>query len=153
MSLSHVAAQIKEVYQLELSEEQISKITDSVIEEVAKWHIRPLGSTYSIIHLDKIYINVLDNKTVIKKVVYAALGVNAKGHKELLWLWMSESEGSKFWLNVLTDLHNRGLRQVYVFCVDGLAGFPDAINSVYPKSMVPAVHRSRCAPQPRLREL
>jgi putative transposase len=73
-------------------------------------HIRPLASTYPIIYLDGIYINVLDNKTVIKKVVYVALGVNTKGYKELLGLWISESEGSKFWLNVLTDLHNRGLK-------------------------------------------
>lgn len=136
MSLSQIKEQIKEVYQLELSEEQISKITDSVIEEVAKWHIRPLASTYPIIYLDGIYISVLDNKTVIKKVVYVALGVNLQGHKELLGLWISESEGSKFWLNVLTDLHNRGLRQVCIFCVDGLTGFPDAIASVFPKAMV-----------------
>ena len=136
MSLSQIRAQIQEVYQLELSEEQISKITDSVIEEVSKWHIRPLASTYPIIYLDGIYINVLDNKTVIKKVVYVALGVNLQGHKELLGLWISESEGAKFWLNVLTDLHNRGLRQACVFCVDGLTGFPDAIHSVFPKAMV-----------------
>ena len=136
MSLSQISAQIQEVYQLELSEEQIFKITDSVLEEVSKWHIRPLAATYPIVYLDGIYINVLDNKTVIKKVVYVALGVNTKGHKELLGLWISETEGSKFWLNVLTDLHNRGLRQVCIFCVDGLTGFPDAINSVYPKSMV-----------------
>lgn len=136
MSLSQIKAQILEVYQLELSEDQISKITDSVLEEVAKWHIRPLASTYPIIYLDGIYINVLDNKTVIKKVVYVALGVNVQGYKELLGLWISESEGSKFWLNVLTDLHNRGLRQACIFCVDGLTGFPDVIHSVFPKSMV-----------------
>lgn len=136
MSLSQIKAQIQEVYQLELSEEQISKITDSVIEEVAKWHIRPLASTYPIIYLDGIYISVLDNKSIIKKVVYVALGVNLQGRKELLGLWISESEGSKFWLNVLTDLHNRGLRQVCIFCVDGLTGFPDAIASVFPKAMV-----------------
>lgn len=136
MSLSQISAQIKDIYQVELSEEQISKITDSVMEEVAKWQIRPLSSIYPIIYLDGIYINVLDNKTVIKKVVYVALGVNISGQKELLGLWISESEGSKFWLNVLTELNNRGIKQVCVFCVDGLTGFPDAINSVYPQSLV-----------------
>jgi len=136
MSLSQIKAQIQEVYQLELSEEQISKITDSVLEEVTKWHIRPLASTYPIIYLDGIYISVLENKTVIKKVAYVALGVNLQGRKELLGLWIAESEGSKFWLNVLTDMYNRGLRQACIFCVDGLTGFPDAIASVYPKAMV-----------------
>lgn len=136
MSLSQISAQIKDIYQVDLSEEQVSKITDSVMDEVGKWQIRPLASIYPIIYLDGIYINVLDNKTVIKKVVYVALGVNLSGQKELLGLWISESEGSKFWLNVLTELNNRGIKQVCVFCVDGLTGFPEAINSVYPKSMV-----------------
>lgn len=136
MSLSQISTQIKDLYQVELSEEQISKITDSVMEEVTKWQIRPLSTIYPIIYLDGIYINVLDNKTVIKKVVYVALGVNLTGQKELLGLWISESEGSKFWLNVLTELNNRGIKQVCVFCVDGLTGFPEAINAVYPKSLV-----------------
>lgn len=136
MSLSQISAQIKDIYQVELSEEQVSKITDAVMEDVVKWQIRPLSSIYPIIYLDGIYINVLDNKTVIKKVVYVALGVNLSGQKELLGLWISESEGSKFWLNVLTELNNRGIKQVCVFCVDGLTGFPDAINAIYPKAMV-----------------
>lgn len=136
MSLSQISAQIKDIYQVELSEEQLSKITDSVMDEVGKWQIRPLASIYPIIYLDGIYINVLDNKTVIKKVVYVALGVNLSGQKELLGLWISESEGSKFWLNVLTELNNRGIKQVCVFCVDGLTGFPEAINSLYPKALV-----------------
>lgn len=136
MSLSQISTQIKDLYQVELSEEQVSKITDSVMEDVAKWQIRPLAGIYPIIYLDGIYINVLDNKTIIKKVVYVALGVNLSGQKELLGLWISESEGSKFWLNVLTELNSRGIKQVCVFCVDGLTGFPDAINAIYPKAMV-----------------
>lgn len=136
MSLSQISDQIKEIYQVELSEEQLSCITDSVSEEVSKWQSRALDTIYPIIYLDGIYLNVLDGKTVIKKVVYVALGINLHGRKELLGLWIADSEGSKFWLNVLTEIHNRGVRQVCVFCVDGLTGFPEAINSVFPKAQV-----------------
>lgn len=136
MSLSQISEQIKDLYQIELSDEQLSNITDSVVEEVTKWHSRPLDAVYPIIYLDGIYINVLDGKTVIKKVVYVALGVNISGNKELLGLWICESEGAKFWLNVLTELNNRGLKTACVFCVDGLTGFPDAIKAIYPKAMV-----------------
>lgn len=136
MSLSQISEQIKDLYQIELSDEQLSNITDAVVEEVTKWQLRPLDTVYPIIYLDGIYINVLDGKTVIKKVVYVALGVNVHGHKELLGLWLCETEGAKFWLNVLTELTNRGVKMVCVFCVDGLTGFPDAINAVYPKAMI-----------------
>lgn len=136
MSLNQISEQIKDLYQIELSEEQLSSITDSVLDEVSKWQSRPLATTYPIVYLDGIYINVLDAKTVIKKVVYVALGVNLQGNKELLGLWICESEGAKFWLNVLTEMNNRGLKQVCIFCVDGLTGFPDAINAIYPKSIV-----------------
>lgn len=136
LSLSQIVEQVKEVYQVELSESQISSITESVMEEVTKWQIRPLDTTYPIIYLDGIYVNVMENKTIIKKVVYVALGVNLSGQKELLGLWIAESEGSKFWMNVLTEVQNRGVKQVCIFCVDGLTGFPEAINAVYPKSMV-----------------
>jgi putative transposase len=145
MSLNQISEQIKDLYQIELSEEQLSSITDSVIEEVSKWQSRPLPTIYPIVYLDGIYINVLDGKTVIKKVVYVALGVNLQGNKELLGLWICESEGAKFWLNVLTEMNNRGLKQVCIFCVDGLTGFPDAINAIYPKAMVQQciVHAAR----------
>ena len=121
---------------MELSESQISSITESVMEEVTKWQIRPLDTIYPVIYLDGIYVNVMENKTIIKKVVYVALGVNLSGQKELLGLWIAESEGSKFWMNVLTEIQSRGVKQVCIFCVDGLTGFPEAINAVYPKSMV-----------------
>lgn len=136
MSLSQISEQIKDLYQVELSEEQISNITDSVMEEVTSWQIRPLDYTYPIVYLDGIYVNIMENKTVIKKVVYVALGVNLSGNKELLGLWISPTEGAKFWLNVLTELNNRGVKQVCVFCVDGLTGFPEAINAVYPTALI-----------------
>lgn len=136
LSLNQISEQIKDLYQIDLSDEQISSITDSVVEEVTKWQFRPLDTVYPIVYLDGLYVNVLDGKTVIKKVVYIALGVNIEGNKELLGLWICETEGSKFWLNVLTELKNRGMKNVCVFCVDGLTGFPDAINAVYPKSLV-----------------
>jgi putative transposase len=136
MSLNQIVEHIKELYQIEMSDEQISSITQSVMEEVTKWQTRPLSSIYPIVYMDGIYINVLENKTVIKKVVYVVLGVNLKGQKELLGLWIADSEGSKFWLNVLTELNSRGLKQICIACVDGLTGFPDAIHSIYPKAMV-----------------
>ena len=106
------------------------------MEEVTNWQVRPLDYTYPIVYLDGIYVNIMENKTVIKKVVYVALGVNLSGNKELLGLWISPTEGAKFWLNVLTELNNRGVKQVCVFCVDGLTGFPDAINAIYPTALV-----------------
>lgn len=136
MSLSQIADHIRDLYQIEMSDEQISSITESVMDEVTRWQNRALSSIYPIVYMDGIYINILENKTVIKKVVYVALGVNVKGQKELLGLWVSENEGSKFWLNVLTELNNRGLKQICIACVDGLTGFPDAIHAIYPKAMV-----------------
>jgi len=136
MSLNQIADHIRDLYQIEMSDEQISSITETVTDEVSKWQSRALSSIYPIVYMDGIYINVLENKTVIKKVVYVALGVNVKGQKELLGLWISESEGSKFWLNVLTELNNRGLKQICIACVDGLTGFPEAIHAIYPKAMV-----------------
>lgn len=136
MSLSQIRQQIEEVYAIDLSEEQLSSITEAVAEDVLKWQARPLDQIYPIIYLDGIYVSVLDGKTISKKVVYVALGVNLRGQKEILGLWIAESEGSKFWLNVLTEVKNRGVKTVCVFCVDGLTGFPEAINAVYPKSQV-----------------
>lgn len=136
MSINQIADHIKDLYQVSMSDEQISTITESVMDEVGKWQTRPLSSIYPIVYMDGLYINVLENKTVIKKVVYVALGVNLQGQKELLGLWISDSEGSKFWLNVLTELNSRGLKQICIACVDGLTGFPDAIHAIYPKAMV-----------------
>jgi transposase-like protein len=114
----------------------ISKVTDSVIEKVVQWQSRPLEPVYPIIYLDCLVVKIRQDKQIINKSVYLALGVNLEGHKELLGMWISENEGAKFWLNVLTELQNRGLNDVLIACVDGLKGFPEAINAVYPKAQI-----------------
>jgi len=103
-----------------------------MIDEVIEWQSRPLDAVYAIIYLDCIVVN----KKVVNKAVYLALGVNIEGHKELLGLWISENERAKFWLNVLTELQNRGVKDILIACVDGLKGFPDAINTIYPQTQI-----------------
>ena len=114
----------------------ISKITDAVINEVIEWQSRPLDAVYPIVYLDCIVVKIRQDKQVINKAIYLALGVNLEGHKELLGLWISENEGAKFWLNVLTELQNRGVKDILIACVDGLKGFPDAINTVFPRAQI-----------------
>ena len=114
----------------------ISKVTDAVIDQVVDWQARPLDPLYPIVYLDCIVLKIRQDKRVINKAVYLALGVNLEGHKELLGLWLAENEGAKFWLNVLTELQNRGVQDILIACVDGLKGFPDAINTVFPETQI-----------------
>ncbi len=127
---------LKEMYDVDVSHTLISQVTDEVLDEVHKWQVRPLDAVYPIVYLDCIVIKVHQDKRVIKKAVYLALGVNTDGIKELLGLWISENEGAKFWLSVLTELQNRGVHDIFIACVDGLTGFPDAINTVFPKTKI-----------------
>lgn len=136
MSMRDIRATISELYHQDLSEELISSITDSVNDEVKEWQNRPLESRYPILYLDCIVIKVQENKSIINKSVYLALAINTSGIKELLGLWIAQTEGAKFWLNVLTELNNRGLKEVFIVCCDGLTGFPDAIASIYPECQV-----------------
>lgn len=136
MTVREIRDHIKEIYQTEISADLISTITDGVIEEVNTWQNRPLDSTYPILFLDCIHVKSRDNHTIINKAVYLAIGINKEGRKELLGIWISKNEGSKFWMQVVTELKNRGLSRIYVACVDGLKGFTEAINSVYPKTIV-----------------
>ena len=136
MSMRDIRATISELYHQDLSEELISSITDSVNEEVREWQNRPLESRYPILYLDCIVIKVAENKSIINKAVYLALGVRTDGIKELLGMWISQNEGAKFWLSVLTELNNRGLKEVFIACCDGLTGFPDAIAAIYPECQV-----------------
>ena len=131
-----IADSLKEMYDVDVSHSLISQVTESVIEEVEQWQNRPLDSVYPVIYLDCIVIKVHQDKRVIKKSIYLALGINKEGIKELLGLWISENEGAKFWLSVLTELQNRGVKDIFIACVDGLSGFPDAITTVYPKAKV-----------------
>jgi len=136
MSTREIVETFKEMYGADVSASLISKVTDSVIEKVVEWQSRPLEPVYPIIYLDCLVVKIRQDKQVINKSVYLALGVNLEGHKELLGMWISENEGAKFWLNVLTELQNRGLNDVLIACVDGLKGFPEAINAVYPKAQI-----------------
>ena len=136
MSTREIAETIEDLYGAEVSPSLISKVTEAVIDEVIAWQARPLDSCYPIVYLDGLSIKVRHNKQVTNKTIYLALGLNVAGEKELLGLWIAESEGAKFWLQVLTELKNRGVEDVLIACVDGLTGFPDAIGTIYPKAKV-----------------
>lgn len=127
---------LEELYGTEISPTLVSRVTEAVLADVIEWQSRPLDDVYPIVYLDCIVVKVRQDKRVINKAIYLALGVNMDGHKELLGLWMSENEGAKFWLSVLTELQNRGVKDILIACVDGLKGFPDAINTVYPQAQI-----------------
>ena len=136
MTMSEIQGHLEEIYQTEISKDLISTITDGVIDEVTRWQNRPLDSVYPILYLDCIHVKSRDNNIVINKAVYLAIAVNIEGKKELLGIWVGKNEGSKFWMQVVTELKNRGVEQIYVACVDGLKGFPEAIGSVFPNTIV-----------------
>ena len=136
MTTREIVATFKEMYDADVSAPLISKVTDAVIEQVVEWQSRPLDAIYPIVYLDCIVVKVRQDKRVINKAIYLALGINMEGQKELLGMWLSETEGAKFWLNVLTELQNRGVNDILIACVDGLKGFPDAIQTVFPATQV-----------------
>ena len=136
MTTREIVTIFKEMYGADVSATLISKVTDAVIEQVVEWQSRPLDAIYPIVYLDCIVVKIRQDKQVINKAIYLALGVNMEGHKELLGMWLSENEGAKFWLNVLTELQNRGVKDVLIACVDGLKGFPDAINTAFPDTCI-----------------
>lgn len=127
---------IKELYDVDISPSLISQVTDRVLDEVVQWQSRPLDALYPIVYLDCIVLKIKEGQQVKNKAIYIALGINAEGHKEPLGLWLSENEGSRFWLGVLTELKNRGVEDILIACVDGLKGLPEAIQSVYPQTQV-----------------
>lgn len=136
MTTREIAAAFKELYDADVSPTLVSKVTDAVMEQVTEWQNRPLDAVYPIVYLDCIILKVRQDSRVINKSVFLALGINIEGQKELLGMWLAENEGAKFWLNVLTELKNRGLNDILIACVDGLKGFPDAINTVYPEARI-----------------
>jgi len=136
MTTREIVATFKEMYGADVSATLISKVTDAVIDQVVEWQSRPLDSVYPIVYLDCIVVKIRQDKQVINKAIYLALGVNMEGQKELMGLWISENEGAKFWLNVLTELQNRGVKDILIACVDGLKGFPDAIHSAFPETQI-----------------
>lgn len=136
MTTRDIVSTFKEMYDADVSPTLISRVTNAVIEQVVEWQARPLDAVYPIVYLDCLVVKIRQDKQVINKAIYLALGVNLEGHKELLGMWISENEGAKFWLNVLTELQNRGVKDILIACVDGLKGFPDAINTVYPETQI-----------------
>lgn len=131
MSTRDIVATFQEMYGAEISPGLVSQVTNSVIDKVVEWQSRSLDAIYPIVYMDCIVLKIRQDKRVINKAIYLALGVNVEGHKELLGMWISENEGAKFWLSVLTDLQNRGVEHILIACVDGLKGFPEAINATF----------------------
>ena len=136
MSTRDIVSTFEEMYGADVSPTLVSKVTERVLEHVLEWQSRPLDNVYPIIYLDCIVVKIRQDKRVINKAIYIALGINIEGQKELLGLWISENEGAKFWLSILTELENRGVKDIFIACVDGLSGFPEAINTVFPKTKV-----------------
>jgi len=136
MTTRDVQATLKDMYNAEISHSVIANVTDAVIDEVTAWQNRPLDAVYPIVFLDCLVVKVRQDKRVINKSIYLALGITENGHKDLLGLWIAENEGAKFWLSVLTDLQTRGVQDIFIACVDGLTGFPEAIEASFPKTKV-----------------
>jgi putative transposase len=136
MSVRDIQSCLLEMYGIDVSEGLISQATEGIIQEVKAWQNRPLDNIYPVIFLDCIVVKSREDGRVSNRSVYLALGINMEGHKELLGLWIAQSEGAKFWLRVITELQNRGIKDIFIACVDGLKGFPEAIESVFPQTQV-----------------
>lgn len=136
MTTRDIQAQLQELYGVDVSPTFISNVTEEVMDEVRHWQNRPLEPLYPILYVDCLVVKVRENQQVINKAVYLALGVTMEGQKELLGMWMSENEGARFWLSVFTQLHNRGMQDCFIACVDGLTGLPEAIETVFPQTRV-----------------
>jgi putative transposase len=135
-STRDIQAQLLEWYGVEVSPTLISNVTEAVMEEVRQWQNRPLEELYPILYMDCLVVKVKENQRLLNKAVYLALGVTWEGKKELLGMWISENEGAKFWLAVCTELRNRGMKDCFIACVDGLTGLPEAIEAVFPHTQV-----------------
>jgi putative transposase len=136
MTTRDIQGHLQEIYGIDVSPALISQVTDAVSEEVLLWQNRPLDEVYPIVYLDAVRIKVRHESRVINKAVYLAIGINMDGIKEVLGMWTSENEGAKFWLQVVTELKNRGVKEIFIACVDGLKGFPEAIEAVYPNTQI-----------------
>jgi len=136
LSTREIQGHLEEIYGVEVSPTLISNVTDAVVEEVQAWQNRPLDAIYPIVYLDALYVKIREAGHVQNRAIHVVIGVTLEGQKEVLGLWTSQAEGAKFWLQVLTELQNRGVRDIYIACVDGLKGFPEAIETVFPQASV-----------------
>jgi putative transposase len=136
MSVRDIEAHLAELYGVEVGRDLISRVTDTVVEDVREWQQRPLEDVYPVLFLDCLVVKIREGGTVQRRACYLALGVNLEGDRDVLGMWFQETEGAKFWLQVLNDLKQRGVQDVLIACVDGLKGFPDAIEAVFPDAWV-----------------
>ncbi len=126
----------QEIYQVEVSPALISNVTEAIMAEVTAWQARPLEALYPIIYLDALHVKIRDGAHVRTKAMYLVIGINLQGTKEVLGLWIEQTEGAKFWLQILTELKNRGVQDIFIACVDGFTGFPEAMEAVFPRTQV-----------------
>jgi putative transposase len=136
MTVRDIEAHLRDLYGVQIGRDTISAITDAVLEDVAAWRTRPLDPVYPIVYFDCLMVKVREDRSVRSRACYLAVGVSVEGERDVLGIWWQESEGAKFWLAVLNDLHRRGVADVLVACVDGLKGFPEAIEAVFPQEAV-----------------
>jgi putative transposase len=136
MTTRDIQAQLQELYGVEVSPTLISNVNEAVMDEVRQWQTRPLEPLYPIVYVDCLVVHVRENQRVLNKSLYLVLAVDLHGHKELLGMWIAQTEGAKFWLQVLTELQNRGVKDIFIACVDGLTGLPEAIETAYPHTRV-----------------
>jgi putative transposase len=145
MSVRDIAQHLTDLYGTEIGRDAVSRVTDAVIEDVEAWRTRPLEAVYPIVYFDCLMVKVREDRSVRTRACYLAIGVTVEGERDVLGIWWQETEGAKFWLAVLNDLHQRGVQDVLICCVDGLAGFPEAIEAVFPQAWVQTciVHQIR----------
>lgn len=136
LSVREIQAHLEEIYGTQVSPDLISTVTDAVLEEVRAWQSRPLDALYPIVYLDALQVKIKSEGRIQNKAIYLAIGINLQGRKEVLGLWAAQNEGAKFWLSVVTELKNRGVQDIFIACVDGLKGFPEAIEAVFPHTQV-----------------
>jgi putative transposase len=147
MTVRDIESHLRGLYGVEIGRDTISRVTDAVLEDVAAWRSRPLEPVYPIVYFDALHVKVREDRSVRTRACYLAVGVTVEGDREALGIWWQDSEGAKFWLAVLNDLHRRGVADVLIACVDGLTGFPDAIAAVFPQAWVQTciVHQIRAS--------
>lgn len=136
MTTRDIDAHIREIYGIEVSDSTVSRITDKILPVVKEWQQRPLEDIYAVVYLDAIHYHVRCEGQIVKKAVYIAIGINMSGIKEVLGMWVGENESAKYWLSILNGLKNRGVKDILIACVDGLTGFDNAIEAVYPKTEI-----------------
>jgi len=136
MTTRDIQNHIKEIYDVDVSPELVSQVTNEIINEVKEWQARPIDTMYPVVFFDAIVVKGRTDGKVANKSVYMAIGINLEGKKEVLGLWIAENEGAKFWMNIITELSNRGLKDILIASIDGLKGFPEAINSVFPNTKI-----------------